>query len=45
MNNKIAEDENKIVIITQELERLNGNLRSQVDRNVQLENTLRAAGV
>jgi hypothetical protein len=41
MNRKIAEYENKIMILNQELERMNINLKNQVDKSNQLENVLR----
>jgi hypothetical protein len=41
MNRKIAENENKIMILNQELERMNINLKNQVDKYNQLENVLR----
>lgn len=38
---KISEYENKIVVLSQELERLNGNLRNKVDENNNLETAVR----
>lgn len=43
MNRKIAEYENRIVLLGQELERLNGSLRVKVEENGNLESRLRAA--
>ena len=40
-NRKIAEYENRIALLSQEIERLNGNLRSKVEENNQLENNNR----
>lgn len=41
MNRKVAEYENKIMILTQELERVNINLKNQVEKSNQFENALR----
>jgi uncharacterized small protein (DUF1192 family) len=41
MNRKVAEYENKIMILTQELERVNINLKNQVEKSNQIENALR----
>ena len=37
VNRKVSEYENKIMLLSQELERVNGNLRLKVDENNQLE--------
>ena len=37
-NRKIAEYENRIALLSQEIERLNMNLRTKVEENKQLEN-------
>ena len=39
LNRKIAEYENKIALLTQEIERLNGNLRMKVKENNQLSSS------
>lgn len=41
MNTRIAQYENKIVIMNQELERVNGNLKGQVEKGNQQENVIR----
>lgn len=41
MNRKVAEYENKIMILTQELERVNINLKNQLEKSNQIENALR----
>ena len=41
MNRKVAEYENKIMILNQELERVNINLKNQVEKSNQIENALR----
>ena len=41
MNRKVAEYENKIMILTQELERVNINLKNQVEKSNQIENAFR----
>lgn len=42
LSRKLAEYANKINIVNQELQRLNGVLRSKVDENTSLENRLRS---
>lgn len=39
--NKIPEFESRIILLSQELERLNNNLRIKVDENTNLENRFR----
>ena len=41
VNRKVSEYESRITMLSQEIERLNGNLRSKVDENSQLENNNR----
>ena len=41
VNKKVSEYENKLMLLSQELERVNGNLRLKVDENSQLENNNR----
>lgn len=41
ISRKIADYEGKIVILSQELDRVNGNLRNKVDENSNLEITIR----
>lgn len=43
MNRKITEYENRIVLLSQELERLNGNLRVKMEENGNLESRLRTS--
>ena len=42
VNRKVAEYENKIALLSQEIERLNGNLRNKVDENGQLNSKAQA---
>lgn len=41
ISRKIADYEGKILILSQELDRVNGNLRNKVDENSNLEITIR----